>query len=55
MNLPDKYRLDRGVLETAKLTGERNDRQYWLCKAFEILRQIALGDDPATERASASF
>jgi len=57
MNLPDKYKLDRSVLETVELTGKPNDRQYWLSKtpderfeALEILRQIAYGYDPATER-----
>ena len=55
--LPDKYKLDRGVLETAELTSKPNDRQYWLSKtpderfeALEILRQIAYGYDPAPER-----
>jgi hypothetical protein len=62
MNLPDKYRLDRSVLETAKLTSRSNDRQYWLSKtpderfeALEVLRQIAYGYDPATERLQRVF
>jgi len=62
MNPPDKYRLDRGVLETAQLTSRPNDRQYWLSKtpderfeALEILRQIAYGYDPATERLQRIF
>jgi hypothetical protein len=62
MNLPDKYKLDRGVLETAELTSKSNDRQYWLSKtpderfeALEILRQIAYGYDPATERLQRVF
>jgi hypothetical protein len=62
MNLPDKYKLDRGVVETATLTSKPNDRQYWLSKtpderfeALEILRQIAYGYDPATERLQRVF
>jgi hypothetical protein len=62
MNLPDKYKLDRGVLETAELTSKSNDRQYWLSKtpderfeALEILRQIAYRYDPATERLQRVF
>jgi hypothetical protein len=62
MNLPDKYKLDRSRLETVKLTDKPNDRQYWLSKtpnerfeALEILRQIAYGYDPATERLQRIF
>lgn len=62
MNLPDKYKLNRGVSETAHLTGKPDDRQYWLSKtpderfeALEILRQIAYGYDPATERLQRVF
>ena len=62
MHLPDKYKLDRSVLETARLTSRPNDRQYWLSKtpgerfeALEILRQIAYGYDPATERLQRVF
>jgi hypothetical protein len=47
---------------TAKLTGKRNDRQFWLSKtpderfeALEILRQIVYGYDPATERLQRIF
>jgi hypothetical protein len=61
-NPPDKYGLDRSVVETAKLTDKPNDRQYWLSKtpderfeALEILRQIAYGYDPATERLQRVF
>ena len=62
MNLPDKCKLDRSVLETVELTSKPNDRQYWLSKtpgerfeALEILRQIAYGYDPATERLQRVF
>jgi hypothetical protein len=62
MKLPDKYKLDRGVLETGHLTSKPNGRQYWLSKtpderfeALEILRQIAYGYDPATERLQRVF
>jgi hypothetical protein len=55
---PDKFRLDRGVLETSR----SNDRQYWLSKtpekrfeALEVLRQIAYGYDPAIERLQRVF
>jgi len=62
MNLPDKYKLDRTVLQTAPLTTKSNDREYWMSKtpaerfeALEILRQIAYGYDPATERLQRVF
>ena len=62
MNLPDKYKLERSVVETATLTSKPNDRQYWLSKtpderfeALEILRQIAYGYDPATARLQRVF
>jgi hypothetical protein len=62
VNLPDKYKLDRGVPEIAKLTSKPNDRQYRLSKtpderfeALEILRQIAYGYDLATERRPRVF
>ena len=57
MDVPESYRLDRGALEVSNLTDRANDRQYWMSKtpeerfeALELLRQIAYGYDPATER-----
>jgi hypothetical protein len=32
MNPPDKYKLNRSVLETTRLNSKANDRQYWLSK-----------------------
>ena len=57
MDVPEKYRLDRGVLEVGSVKDNPNDRQYWMSKtpeerfeALELLRQIAYGYDPATAR-----
>jgi hypothetical protein len=62
MNLPQNYKLDRSVLETAHLTSKSNDRQYWLSKtpdkrfeALEILRQISLRLRSGYRTTSASF
>jgi hypothetical protein len=62
MNLPDKYKLNRSVLETTRLNSKANDRRYWLSKtpderfeALEILRQVAYGCNPATERLQRVF
>jgi hypothetical protein len=52
-----KVSLVRTPIEVAKLHERLSDRQYWLSKtpaerfeALELLRQIAYGYDPATER-----
>jgi hypothetical protein len=57
MDLLDEQRIDRTALEIGRLTDRPNDRQDWLSKtpekrfeALELLRQIAYGYDPATER-----
>ena len=57
MDSLDEQRIDRTALEIGRLTDKPNDRQYWLSKtpeerfeALELLRQIAYGYDPATER-----
>ena len=57
MDVPENYRLDRGVVEVGNLKDKSNDRQYWMSKtpeerfeALELLRQIAYGYDPATAR-----
>ena len=49
-------------MESRKLTDRVSDRQYWLSKtpaerfeALELLRQIAYGYDPATERLQRVF
>ena len=54
---PNTNPADRGAIEVRKLTDKPNDRQYWMSKtpeerfaALELLRQIAYGYDPATER-----
>jgi hypothetical protein len=57
MEVPDRFRLDRSVVEIGAIRDRPNDRAYWLSKtpaerweALELLRQIAYGYDPATER-----
>jgi hypothetical protein len=54
--------LDRAVIERRKLGDRVSDREYWLSKtpaerfeALELLRQIAYGYDPATERLQRVF
>jgi hypothetical protein len=32
MDVPEKYRLNRGELEVGSLKDEANDRQYWMSK-----------------------
>lgn len=53
----DQLRVDRSVIETGRVSDRKSDREYWLSRtlderfeALEILRQIAYGYDPATER-----
>jgi hypothetical protein len=57
MDVPGNCRLDRQILVVERLGEETKDRQYWMSKtpaerfeALELLRQIAYGYDPATER-----
>jgi len=57
VDVPDQYRLDRQTLQVGSLKDQPNDREYWMSKtaeerfeALELLRQIAYGYDPATER-----
>jgi hypothetical protein len=57
MPQPTADPADRGPIEVRKLTDKSSDRQYWMSKtpeerfeALELLRQIAYGYDPATER-----
>jgi hypothetical protein len=57
MDVPRNYRLDRQILVVEKLGEKTSDRQYWRSKspaerfeALELLRRIAYGYDPATER-----
>ena len=54
--------VDRAAMDTRKLTDRVSDRQYWLSKtpaerfeALELLRQIAYGYDPVTERLQRVF
>ncbi|MBX9603363.1 MAG: hypothetical protein K2X35_20325 [Bryobacteraceae bacterium] len=53
----DKFRVDRTVMEVAKVSDRHSDREYWLSKtiqerleALEMLRQLAYGYDAATAR-----
>jgi hypothetical protein len=62
MDVPDKFRLDRTAVKVVELTTRQNDRAYWMSKtpaerfeALELLRQIAYGYDPATERLQRVF
>jgi len=62
MPAPDEVRLDRSVFETGSSSERRSDRAYWMSKtaderfeALELLRQIAYGYDPATERLQRVF
>jgi hypothetical protein len=62
MDVPEKFRLDRTAVTVVGLTERRNDRAYWLSRtpaerfeALELLRQIAYGYDPATERLQRIF
>jgi hypothetical protein len=57
MPQPNTDPKDRGAIEVHKLTDRASDRQYWMSKtpgerfeALELLRQIAYGYNPATER-----
>jgi hypothetical protein len=57
MDVPERFRLDRGALQVGTLKDKAKDRQYWMSKtpaerfeALELLRQIAYGYDPATAR-----
>jgi hypothetical protein len=62
MDVPEKFRLDRTAVTVVGLTERQNDRAYWLSRtpaerfeALELLRQIAYGYDPATERLQRVF
>lgn len=57
MGLVDEVRMDKSVVKLAKLTDPPDDLEYWLTQtpqarlaAVELMRQIAYGYDPATER-----
>lgn len=57
MDKLDKFRVDRSVIQVAKVSDRHSDRAYWLSKtiqerleALEFLRQLAYGYDPATTR-----
>jgi hypothetical protein len=54
--------MDREAFTTVKLTDKVSDKQYWLSRspeerfeALELLRQIAYGYDPATDRLQRVF
>jgi hypothetical protein len=55
-------RLDKTAFSVASLTDESDEKQYWLTKspyerlrALELMRQIAYGYDPSTERLQKVF
>jgi hypothetical protein len=57
MEMPERFRLDRGALEVVSLTDRPNNRACRLSKtpaerweALELRPQIACGYDPANER-----
>jgi hypothetical protein len=57
MDTPETCRVDRSALEIRSTSDRLSDRDYWLSKtveerleALELLRQIAYGYDPNTER-----
>jgi len=57
MGLIEKVKLDRTVIKLAKLTDPPDDLEFWLTKSpqerlagVELMRQIAYGYDPDTER-----
>jgi hypothetical protein len=50
-------KLDKTTFSVASLTDESGEKEYWLSKnpyerlrALELMRQIAYGYDPSTER-----
>jgi hypothetical protein len=57
MDTPETCRVDRSAIEIRSTTDRLSDRDYWLSRtveerfeALELLRQIAYGYDPDTER-----
>jgi hypothetical protein len=62
MDVLHQARLDKTVFSVASLTDESDEKQYWLAKspyerlrALELMRQIAYGYDPSTERLQRVF
>jgi hypothetical protein len=62
MNTLHQARLDKTAFSVASLTDESDEKDYWLSKssyerlrALELMRQIAYGYDPATERLQRVF
>ncbi len=62
MDMPDIARVDRSAFEVGNLTDPSGDREYWLSRtvrerleAAEMLRQIAYGYDPTTQRLQRSL
>jgi hypothetical protein len=62
MDVPLRYRLDRGALEVVSMKDPPTDRRYWMSRtpaerfeALELLRQLAYGYDPATARLQRVF
>jgi hypothetical protein len=57
VDVPAKYRLDRGAFEVVSITDPPKDRSYWMSRtpaerfeALELLRRLAYGYDPDTAR-----
>ena len=55
-------KLDKTAFSVASLTAESDKKQYWLSKspyeclrALELMRRIAYGYDPSTERLQRFF
>jgi len=57
-----RAKLDKTAFSVASLTDESDEKQFWLSKspyerlrALELMRQIAYGYDPSTERLQRFF
>ena len=57
MSIVDSVKMDKTVFSVGSLFDPSDEKAYWLSKtpeerleALEIMRQIAYGYDPATER-----
>jgi hypothetical protein len=55
-------RLDKTAFSAASLTDASDEKEYWLTKspyerlrALELMRQVAYGYDPSTERLQKVF
>jgi len=62
MDALHRARLDKTAFSVASLADESDEKKYWLSKspcerlrALELMRQIAYGYDPSTERLQRFF